>query len=55
MRGNTNINDATTILLTKKIRRLPVVDEEGKLLGQISRANIVRVVLEQRRQEEGNV
>ncbi|KAF5842445.1 hypothetical protein DUNSADRAFT_7054 [Dunaliella salina] len=55
VRGNTNINDATSILLTKKIRRLPVVDESGKLIGLISRANVVNVVLEQWKQETGNV
>jgi len=30
-----------SILLTKKIRRLPVVDEEGRLLGLLSRRDIV--------------
>jgi CBS domain-containing protein len=37
------------------VSRLPVVDLENKLIGMISRANIVKVVLEQRRQEDGFV
>lgn len=35
-------------LLTKKIRRLPVVDENGKLVGLISRSNIIKAALDSR-------
>lgn len=46
---NTNINDATSLLLQKRIRRLPVVDEAtGRLVGIISRSNIIRCALETR-------
>lgn len=33
------------VLLTKKIHRLPVVDREGKLVGVLSRGNIVKAAL----------
>ena len=49
VRPETGIDEATTILLTKKIRRLPVVDDEGKLLGAISRRDIVKAALDVRK------
>jgi len=48
VRLSTNINDATGLLLQKRIRRLPVVDESGRLVGIISRSNIISVCLAQR-------
>lgn len=45
VRPETSVDDATSILLTKKIRRLPVVDNEGRLLGAISRRDIVKAAL----------
>lgn len=47
---DTTLNDAAKILLTKKIRRLPVVDAKGKLVGILSRGNIVRAALEARQE-----
>ena len=38
-----------SILLSKKIRRLPVVDAEGKLEGLLSRRDIVKAALEVRK------
>jgi len=38
----TDIKEAAKILDEKRIKRLPVVDENNKLIGIISRANIVR-------------
>ena len=38
----TDIKEAARILDEKRIKRLPVVDEKNKLIGIISRANIVR-------------
>ncbi|GAX78996.1 hypothetical protein CEUSTIGMA_g6436.t1 [Chlamydomonas eustigma] len=46
---DTNINDATSILLHKKIRRLPVVDSEGRLIGLLSRRDIIKAALEVRK------
>lgn len=33
------------LLLAKKIHRLPVVDEQGKLVGVLSRGNLVKAAL----------
>jgi len=38
------ISDVAKILDERRIKRLPVVDNEGKLLGIISRADIVRTI-----------
>lgn len=38
-----------SLLMQKKIRRLPVVDSEGKLLGLLSRGNIIRAALAARK------
>ncbi len=39
-----DIREVARILDEKRIKRLPVVDDEGKLIGIISRADIVRVI-----------
>lgn len=39
---DTDIREAAGILDEKRIKRLPVVDDDNKLIGIISRANIVR-------------
>jgi len=41
----TNIAEIARIMDEKKIRRLPVVDENKKLVGIISRADILKAVL----------
>ncbi|GFR40296.1 hypothetical protein Agub_g477 [Astrephomene gubernaculifera] len=48
VRPETNLNDATNLLISRKIRRLPVVDAEGRLVGVISRGNIVKAALDMR-------
>ncbi|WP_317042049.1 CBS domain-containing protein [Reichenbachiella faecimaris] len=40
----TNIFEAANMFLEKKIRRFPVLDETGKLVGQISQKDIMRAV-----------
>ncbi len=43
-RPDDDIKDIATILDERRIKRLPVVDEEGKLIGVISRADIIRIM-----------
>ncbi|KAB2946952.1 MAG: inosine-5'-monophosphate dehydrogenase [Candidatus Methanoperedens nitroreducens] len=42
-----DIREVARILDEKRIKRLPVVDEENKLIGIISRANIIRFMRKQ--------
>ena len=42
--AETDIREVATILEGKRIKRLPVVDKENKLLGIISRGDIVRAM-----------
>jgi CBS-domain-containing membrane protein len=39
-----DIREAAKTLVERRIKRLPVVDEQGRLIGMIARADIVRVV-----------
>ena len=43
-RPETDIRDVAKILESKGIKRLPVVDEENKLVGIVSRGDIVRAM-----------
>uniref|UniRef100_A0A0E0IA33 CBS domain-containing protein n=1 Tax=Oryza nivara TaxID=4536 RepID=A0A0E0IA33_ORYNI len=45
VRETTNLEDAARLLLETKYRRLPVVDSSGKLVGIITRGNVVRAAL----------
>jgi len=44
------VRQIATLFVEKKINRVPVVDEEGKLVGIVSRADLVRAL----HQEEGS-
>ncbi|WOL19084.1 CBS domain-containing protein CBSX1, chloroplastic [Canna indica] len=46
VRETTNLEDAARLLLETKYRRLPVVDGDGKLVGIITRGNVVRAALQ---------
>lgn len=46
---STNLEDAARLLLETKYRRLPVVDNDGKLVGIITRGNVVRAALQIKR------
>ncbi|XP_042499407.1 CBS domain-containing protein CBSX1, chloroplastic-like [Macadamia integrifolia] len=52
VRETTNLEDAARLLLETKYRRLPVVDSEGKLVGIITRGNVVRAALQVKRAGE---
>ncbi len=43
-RPDTDISEVARILDERRIKRLPVVDEKGRLIGIISRADIVRAI-----------
>ncbi|MCB9739294.1 MAG: CBS domain-containing protein [Deltaproteobacteria bacterium] len=45
MRPDDKILKAASIMISKQIRRLPVVDVNGKLVGTVSRADVCRAVL----------
>ncbi|XP_061341733.1 CBS domain-containing protein CBSX1, chloroplastic-like [Gastrolobium bilobum] len=49
VRETTNLEDAARLLLETKFRRLPVVDAEGRLVGIITRGNVVRAALQIKR------
>lgn len=46
LRETTNLEDAARILLKTKYRRLPIVDSAGRLVGIITRGDVVRAALE---------
>lgn len=53
---NTPVLKAQSLMATHKVGRLPVVDEQGNLVGMISRGDIFRAIVEQQlplHQEEG--
>jgi CBS domain-containing protein len=41
---NTNVADVADKFLKNSYRRFPVVDDNGKLMGQVSRRDILRAV-----------
>lgn len=52
VRDSTNLEAAARILLRLKIRRLPVVDEEGRLVGMFTRSDVIRAALRLRRSSQ---
>ncbi|ESW25572.1 hypothetical protein PHAVU_003G047400 [Phaseolus vulgaris] len=51
---STSLEEAARLLLETKYRRLPVVDDDGKLAGLITRGNIVKAALLSKRAESGD-
>ncbi|CAL0311554.1 unnamed protein product [Lupinus luteus] len=49
VRETTNLEDAARLLLETKFRRLPVVDAEGRLVGILTRGNVVGAALQIKR------
>lgn len=45
IKPETNIAEAVQLMDNKKIRRLPVVDKSGKLVGILTREDILRAVI----------
>jgi CBS domain-containing protein len=48
VRGAETIESAARTLLARKVRRLPVVDGDGRLIGLFSRSDVIKVALEAR-------
>lgn len=55
VRETTNLEDAARLLLETKYRRLPVVDGAGKLVGLITRGNVVQAALHMKREAENKM
>jgi len=49
VRPETNLETAARILLQRKVRRLPVVDGDGKLVGVFTRGDVIRAALAARK------
>ncbi|XP_028053267.1 CBS domain-containing protein CBSX1, chloroplastic-like [Camellia sinensis] len=49
VRETTNLEDAVRLLIETKYHRLPVVDSDGRLVGIITRGNVVGAALQIRR------
>lgn len=49
IRETTNLEDAARLLLETKYRRLPVVDSSGKLVGLLTRGNVIKAALQMKR------
>jgi CBS domain-containing protein len=45
VRGAETIESAARMLLARKVRRLPVVDGDGRLIGLFSRSDVMKVAL----------
>lgn len=46
VRETTNLEDAARLLLETKYRRLPVVDNSGKLVGLLTRGNVIKAAMQ---------
>jgi CBS domain-containing protein len=40
----TDVREAAAVMNDRRIKRLPVIDQENRLIGIISRADIVRLI-----------
>ena len=53
VRGETNIASAARMLLEHHLRRLPVVDDSGRLIGIFTRRDVMAAALTARRARRG--
>ncbi|KAK9827521.1 hypothetical protein WJX74_007797 [Apatococcus lobatus] len=53
VRPNTNVEAAARILLERKVRRLPVVNEKGHLIGVFTRGDVIKAALYSRKAAQG--
>lgn len=44
IRPSAPIEQAVQVMLTERLKRLPVIDEQGKLVGMLSRADVLRTL-----------
>ena len=53
VRGETNTASAARMLLDHHLRRLPVVDDTGRLIGLFTRRDVMAAALKARRARRG--
>ena len=53
VRGETNTASAARMLLEHHLRRLPVVDDTGRLIGIFTRRDVMAAALKARRARRG--
>lgn len=53
VRPETNLAAAAKVLLDQKVRRLPVVDDRGRLLGIFTRRDVIKAALSSRKAAAG--
>lgn len=49
---NSNLEDAARLLLDTQKRRLPVIDNNGKLVGLLTRGNVIKAALRMKHEGE---
>ncbi|CAK0737120.1 hypothetical protein CVIRNUC_000858 [Coccomyxa viridis] len=54
VRPTTDMTSAARLLLDTKVRRLPVVDDDGRLVGIFTRGDVIKAALEARRSAAGS-
>lgn len=52
VQATSNLEDAARLLLDTQKRRLPVVDDNGKLVGLLTRGNVIKAALHMKRDSE---
>ncbi|KAK9918235.1 hypothetical protein WJX75_002436 [Coccomyxa subellipsoidea] len=53
VRANTDMTSAARMLLDTRVRRLPVVDDDGRLVGIFTRGDVIKAALDVRRAAAG--
>jgi CBS domain-containing protein len=53
IRSDATLRDVATLIYERRISPIPVVDGDGRVLGVVSRSDLLRVIVESERSSEG--